>query len=216
MEFNVGLYTSDLDSFLALWDSDAVPYLAGKWQAPLYGMMHSVFLHVPKSQMILEVIGKSTVLPHRTGVVHLEQRLSSTRLSALRANPPSGTILQAVKISRLATDLHALDEFYINGMKAEKVHSIAGDHVSAACYLWPGAATDVCFVRRPDNTTKGSFKVADFERMLKVSADTMLTSPTCWMDRWDDNHYIVSFNTSDFTHFNYIGHYLASNPSVKY
>ena len=217
MEFNVGLYTSDLDSYIELWDSEVVPYLAAKWQAPLDGTMHSVFLHVPKSQMIVEVIGKSRALDLRTGVVHLEQRLSNTRLSALRANPPAGTILQAAKVSRAATDLLALDEFYVNGMKAAKVHSIAGDDVSTDCYLWPGAATDVCFVKRPDNATKGDFKVADFERMLKTVADTMLTTPTCWMDRWDDNHYIVSLNMSfDATHFNYIGQYLAKNPSVKY
>lgn len=69
-------------------------------------------------------------------------------------------LLQPVKVSRAATDLNALDAFYIDGMRTTPTLKFDGSDVSARCYEWPGANADVCFVRRPDSATSGDFKVS--------------------------------------------------------
>lgn len=69
-------------------------------------------------------------------------------------------LLQPVRVSRAATDLNALDTFYIDGMRTTPTLKLDSSDVSSRCYEWPGANADVCFVRRPDTATSGDFKVS--------------------------------------------------------
>lgn len=217
MDFNVGLFTADLDSYVEKFDADAVPYLKANWTTPSGGLWYSVFVHVPSSQMIIELIAASSkLLAGDSALVPLEQRLSDTVINFTLQNPPTGSILQAVKVSRAATDLDALDDFYVAGMRTKLVYSVDDDAVSARCYLWPYAEADVCFVKRPDSATSGLFKVGDFERMLKHVADILSVEPYCNMNRWEDNHYAYDPPNNSSVDLDHIPTYIDENPSVKY
>lgn len=213
MDFNVGLFTVNMDFYVKRFVADAVPYLGATWTTSSGDLMYSVFVHVPRSQMVVELIAASSqVLAAEPKLVPLEQRLSDSTIKVIGQNPPTGNVLKAVKVSRGATDLDALDTFYVNGMRAKKVYSSDGDDVSVRCYLWTNAETDLCFLKRPDIATAGIFKVRDFEQMLNRVADTMLTNPYCSMNRWLDNHY--AYDSRD--DLGYISAYLDGNPSVKF
>jgi hypothetical protein len=137
-------------------------------------------------------------------------------MEAIWESPPTGQILKAVKVSRAATDLDALDAFYVDGMRTQTVLSLNGHDVSARCYQWPGATTDVCFVKRSPSDTKGDFKVGDFELMLQNVFDTIVTNPYCLMNRWEDNHYAYDTPIDSDMDFDYIATYLDDHPSSKY
>lgn len=213
MDFNVGLFTANMDFYVKRFVADAVPHLAATWTTSSGDAMYSVFVHVPRSQMVVELIGASSqILAARPKLVPLEQRLSDSVIELIGQSPQTGNVLKAVKVSRAATDLDALDTFYLKGMRANKTFSVDGDDVSARCYLWANSETELCFVKRPDLATSGNFKVGDFEQMLHRVADTMLTNPYCNMNRWLDNHYAYD----SLEDFGYISSYLDSNPSVKF
>merc|ERR1712000_684644 len=90
--------------------------------------------------------------------------------------------------------------------------------VTKACYQWPGAAGDVCFVNRPDAATKGDFKAKDFEKMLfDVRENYEGVNPHCGMDRWEDNHYAVDLMSGNFSALGtYIEKYKASTTKKVY
>jgi hypothetical protein len=219
MDFNVGLFTADIDYYLKKLSADGVPYLAANWSnsSGTDGNMYSVFVHVPNSQMIIELIGASSdILAADPKLFGLEQRVSDPAMEAIWESPPTGQILKAVKVSRAATDLDALDAFYVDGMRTQTVLSLNGHDVSARCYQWPGATTDVCFVKRSPSDTKGDFKVGDFELMLQNVFDTIVTNPYCLMNRWEDNHYAYDAPIGSDMDFDYIATYLDDHPSSKY
>jgi hypothetical protein len=217
MDFNVGLFTTNMDFYVKRFVADAVPHLAATWTTSSGDAMYSVFVHVPRSQMVVELIAASSqILAARPKLVPLEQRLSDSVIELLGQSPQTGNVLKAVKVSRAATDLDALDTFYLKGMRANKTYTLNGDDVSTRCYLWANAETDLCFVKRPDLATSGNFKVGDFEQMLHRVADTMLTNPYCNMNRWLDNHYAYDSRPHGGDDFGHISSYLDSNPSVKF
>eukprot|EP00811_Abedinium_folium_P030980 NODE_5003_length_1821_cov_4.335301.p1 GENE.NODE_5003_length_1821_cov_4.335301~~NODE_5003_length_1821_cov_4.335301.p1 ORF type:complete len:507 (+),score=130.93 NODE_5003_length_1821_cov_4.335301:47-1567(+) len=214
MDFNVGLYTIQLDDYLKSLSKDGVPFLPAKWTAR-GATMYSAFVHVPKSQLIVELIASdsSTIAALEPNVLTLEQRLSDEIIETMVQSPPTGWILKAVKVSRAATDLAAIDEFYVKGMHAKALGQVKTASIDRRCYLWDTAQTEVCFVSRSDFPTAGDFQVADMEKQLKGSAEAQLQNPQCNMNRWEDNHYAIDVRGGSF---DYIVDYLKANPSVKF
>ena len=82
------------------------------------------------------------------------------------------------------------------------------------CFLWAGAAVDVCFVQRPDTATAGRFKPADFEKMLNAVHAARLANPECADDKWYDNHYAIDGRAVGSA--DYIIDYIEANPSTRY
>jgi hypothetical protein len=217
MDFNVGLFTSNMDHFVTKFVDDAVPHLRASWTTSSAGMMYSVFVHVPKSQMVIELIAShSNILAADPEVVPMEQRLSDSVMKAISKDPPTGTVLKAVKVSRAATDLDALDAFYEIGMQTEKVLSVDDDVVSTRCYVWPNSQEDLCFVKRPASATSGHFKVGDFEHMLKDVQEAAPMNPHCKMNRWADNHYSFDAKTNPPLDMHHVLVYLDHAPSARY
>ena len=103
-----------------------------------------------------------------------------------RPSPRDGTRVprQVSSVSRLATNLTAIRDFYVTGFRATETMDLETKNASKRCYQLGGATADACFVARPDAATAGSFKAADFEQMLHATHEYYLgASPTCGMDR---------------------------------
>jgi hypothetical protein len=193
-DFNVGLFTSDLDAYIRRMQALSVPYLTAKWNATAAGAeWYSVFLLFPNSQLVIELMGSSSAILSSAGTaVVLEPRMSDARVKQVSAAPPAGMLLSAVQVTRAASNLTKIHDFYVNGVGASVSQDVATPTVARRCYQWPGAPkADVCFVTRDDASTKGAFKPRDFEKMLFSAHKAILTNPNCAMDRWLDNHYAV-------------------------
>jgi len=168
---------------------------------------------------VIELMGStSTILaPLISKLTRLEQRLSSTRLQALAASPPATGLLQPVRVSRAASNLSAIDEFYLGAMRLNLTLSLDEHDVQSRCYVWPSGHADVCFVQRPEDATSGHLTVAGFEAMLKRVIDEVVTNPWCMMNRWADNHYAIDLlDDKDVGKFDYIVDYLETTPSTRY
>ena len=83
-----------------------------------------------------------------------------------------------------------MPQFYVGAMNASVTLAHDGANVSARCFLWAGAALDACFVERPPDATRGAFRVATFEAMLRATQDEIVgPNPNCGRDKWADHHY---------------------------
>jgi len=77
MDYNVALYTSDLDSYIAAFDNDGVDYLATTWtdQGTAY---YGVIVRSPGTQMLIELMAKNST-------ARASRRQASSRSSRSRA-----------------------------------------------------------------------------------------------------------------------------------
>lgn len=186
MDHNVAFTTADLDGYVKAFDADAVPYLS--YAAP---DGHGVFVHVPASALIIELLAAnaSAVLARR-GVDHvfLEPR-AATGARALAAG--ATLALSSVNRAVSAATYDALDAFYVDGLGTTLSGKWEADGVKRKCFRWPEAQDDVCFASRPDANTSTPFKTGDFENMLHAVHEKLLVNPLCAMDKWTDVHYAV-------------------------
>lgn len=205
MDFNVAFATSNLQGYKDTFDADGVQYLAGEWSDSDGSDYTSILVHVPNTQLILELV-QQTTLNYNAKVrpVRLEQRVPSSTLSAKRdkltvasdvgSNLVSLVVNRAVSLGTLAK----LEDFYVSGMGTEMTHDATSDDTTKKCFLWPGATVHVCFTSRPDSATSGSWKVGDFEKMLNtVHTNIIKGYPFCPMDKWEDNHYAIDSSSAD-------------------
>lgn len=216
MDNSLGIWTRDLDSYIHVFDSEHVPYLAAEWTT---GETHviSVFVHAEGSQLILELMANSsTKLEHREDLTSLEPRLpESFILHLIEQQDVEESDVKQARISRAATDLNAVDDFYVQGMGILRTLDYEGDDVSVRCYEWSVGTAQVCYTKRPDSKTKGWFTVKIFEEVLKDSALHFGRNPLCLMNRWFDNHYSVTADHfSDQWKLNYIIDYVDREPNL--
>jgi len=203
MDFNTVFATSSLQSYKSAFDRDNVKYLVGKWVDGQGRQYSSILVHVPDSQLVLELVQRTSL---EGPSVELEQRVPDSviaqqenRLSAVTVVPDTTSdYIVSLVVNRAVSlkSLDLLDGFYVSGMGTTKTHDSSKDGVSKKCYLWPGATVNICFTNRPDTATSTSFKVGDFEDMLKTVHKTIIDGhPFCPMDRWFDNHYAIDSRT---------------------
>lgn len=214
MDNSLGLWTTDLDSFIKRFDSDGVPYLAAEWTT---GEMHmfSIFVHVEGTQMILELMATSSIeLHHREDLVNLEPRLPESYVFHLMEQNVMG-VLKEARISRATADLEAVDGFYAEGMQIPLVLTYDGEDVSVRCYEWSTGTPPICYTKRPASKTKGWFTVEVFGNMMKESARYFGKNPMCVMNRWFDNHYSVTADGfKDQSKLDYIIDYLDDHQDI--
>jgi len=78
MDFNMGVFAGDMDSFLETLEADGVLYFPAKW--PLGGRtVYSVFVNVPTTQLTVEVMGLNSSKLQGREMKVLEQRVPSPR-----------------------------------------------------------------------------------------------------------------------------------------
>jgi hypothetical protein len=83
-------------------------------------------------------------------------------VAANKAKGASATThyLTALAVNRAASDIDALDTFYVDGMKCSTTLSVEETGVTKRCYLWSYTTVDVCFTVRPDSATSTDWKVS--------------------------------------------------------
>lgn len=189
MDFSVCFQTGDLDFYIKKFLDGNVPFFAAKWSGGIVGTMYSVFVRVPKSLLIIELVASQehAKLLVKKKLTELEQRLSLKQLTRA-PKMASATGLSVVKISRAVTDVNATYNFYADSLSLPVTLTLSGPHVSTHCFAM-GWGPDVCFLKRPDIQTKGHFKVSDFEQTLKASKKATGKDPRCSQNRWTDYHF---------------------------
>jgi len=93
-----------------------------------------------------------------------------------------------------------LEAFYVDSLGQTLSYSYgnSSSDLEQKCFLWKGATVPVCYTWRPDSSTKGDFKVKDFEDMLNtVHKNLLLGQPMCGVDKWFDNHYAIDSMSAD-------------------
>merc|ERR1712072_428583 len=132
---------------------------------------YSMFVHTPKSQMILELVGKvSPGAQYESAMSSLEPRVSPRNV-ALFASQKTNGVLSAVAVTRACSNISIIEYFYTEAVGATTVHKVDAAGVSRRCFEWSTAKSDVCFVSRTDtdtdtDTDTASFGVRDFEEMI--------------------------------------------------
>ena len=206
MDYNVVLFAGeDLPSYAKALSKDGVPFFTASWKADTGDKWYIMFVHTPKSQMIIELVGKvSPGAQFENTMGSLEPRVSPRNV-ALFASQKANGVLSAVAVTRACSNISLIEYFYTEAVGATTVHKVDAAGVSRRCFEWPGAKSDVCFVSRTDTDTT-SFGVNDFEKMIWAVHKNVITSVDTYNDKYNDNHYAVdlqSFSGDKITTFMY-------------
>lgn len=226
MDYNIGLYTSDLDSLVSTFESDSIDYFSMTWDSDST-TWYSVIVLVPTSHMVLEVMSESSsILAQRKASLYKSKSRLSPRVvtsvldsftgsnSTTKAGSSSSTsTVSVIRVNRAASDLTVIDTFYQDVMGATLDIEESDDDVSRYCYLYSGATVELCFSKRDDSATYGDFKVSSMEDQLNAVHANLLAKPTCGTDKWLDNHHAydsMSYSATDLVT------YLDSDASSTY
>ena len=206
MDYSVQLFTTNLPAYAAAFAKDSVPMLTASWTATssdstaAAGTWYSIFVHVPKSQMVLEIIGTEAPAGATDATtVKLEPRVSPRNVKVMSAKSKDDlNLMYASSVSRATSNITAIDWFYTTVVKATKVHSVDSVGVSRRCYGWKSADSDVCFVQRTaTKAAAAAFDVKAFETMMwSVHAAVIGSEPSVSDDKYNDNHYAVDTQVS--------------------
>lgn len=141
MDYNVALYTTDLDSYVSSFEAGEVDYMSVEWTLPAatasdddttyYGIM----VHVTDTQMVLEIMSESESKAHKdkSRVVQLEQRASHRSLKYARERiaayqrgedtkgkvlgSSSSDYLTVLSIGRATSKIDEVESFYVDDMQ---------------------------------------------------------------------------------------------------
>ena len=187
MDFNVGLFTTDLTRYTDRFDADGVPYLLLRWTVGAADWFSAVAL-VPRTSMVLELISTNYTARGVAAPLASEARSGAAALAAAAAAAagPSRDFLYPIRVGRAATSLAAVDAFYASAFPAAtKVIETATRH----CYKFENASTvDVCYSEHGDDAA-APLSVADLERGVRAGHDaTLAGQPKCGLDKWLDFH----------------------------
>ena len=212
-DFRVTLIAADLDSYIEAFERDGVGFHAFRFPATAAEDWYGVLVHVPRSQMVLELVAtaSASLATRGTSLTTLEPRLSARAVAQVEAGGLGS--LHVASVGRACSDVAAVEAFYGSSMNATLTLAYDGANASARCYLWRGAAVDVCFVARAASSTRGDFKVATMESMLRSTHETILVNPNCGRAKWEDHHYALDARSMNA---DFVLDYLKANPEAKY
>lgn len=226
MDFNIGLYVSDLDSYTSSFDSDSVSYLPLTYEAD-GSTWYSAIVQVPDSHMVLEIMSDSSSMigaEHHTTEARLSPSLARRTLARkadilahhnfTAMGVSASTTSMVIKVSRGATDLDAIDSFYTSALGASLDYSDSGDSYETHCFKYTTSSdVDVCFTKRDDNTGNDWTVASNEQSMFAVHAN-LLTNPNCAMDKWLDNHH--AYDSQSSSTGTAAVSYLSNNPDTYY
>ncbi|KAH8043406.1 hypothetical protein JL722_15238 [Aureococcus anophagefferens] len=138
LDYNAALYTQTLDWYVANLEALGLPWLPATWPYGVEKTGYSVFFHVPKTQLVVELV--SLFPSHNKVAIKLEQRMTDDRIAQMGA-------------------LHKGDPRLL----VSSTMGLELADVRKKCFQINGTTADVCFVKRGDDATAGDFTVADFE-----------------------------------------------------
>ena len=202
MDNHLALWTATLVPFAAALDADGVPYLGLRWLSE--GVeYYSMIVHVPKSQVVLEII--STVAPEGFASVYVAEARHRFLAGPPRDAPPGR--LDPLHVSRYAADLDEVERFY-EAVLGEKPNAVdapldGADATSKRLvYGGPGSFTpevSLQFVFRAEKTRGAAARrsAAWFQRYtVNVGKQYMHNYTDCW-PVWGDNHVAVQMDRVD-------------------
>lgn len=195
MDFNAMFHTSDLSGYVEKFKADNVPMYATTWTYESQTWT-SVFVHVPNSQLTIELC-QDVTLEHLWGyavpehaIPRISPRAARMITSLTSTTTTSSKILTPIAVNRAISKsaMNDIEDFYVKGMRTQLIDALSSptveDPVSKKCFLWTGASVDVCFYERDEDATKGDWKVSDFETMLNsVHANFLGKNPLCGQDK---------------------------------
>ena len=123
--------------------------------------------------------------------VPLPTRMSARNVARFDA---AGSLLlgssEMVSVSRAASDIAAIDEFYRD--VAQATTTLSYDTPVKRRYAWSGALSDVCFVEHPAGHQGAALSVAGLESMLWAVHVAIMGAPPADgdPDKYTDNHYV--------------------------
>lgn len=205
MDYNLALWAPEgtLDTYVDRFASDGVPVLRLSWACGEV-TCYSVIWHIPKSQVVIEIMSNQTSRP-TSQWKHVDEE----RHHFIDGTPPDSDYMKPLHDSRAVTNISKIISFYHDIMLVEplKVASYANG-LKVVSFAYP---TDPYFrhnatlqyVERPvPSGSLGSeaHSTAWFERyQLDVSKKYMHgsepSSNTCW-PIWGDNHQALRSTTS--------------------
>ena len=205
MDYSIGLYTTDLDQYITALDKDSIKYLTSTWVNSDSGAdWTSILLLVPGTHMVVELYGEDSsygLQRKLANTTHNEVRLGSTQAAFIKAHVGASTssdLLYATRVSRGASDLDAIDSFYLDVMGASLDIDSTTDDYERHCFKYTTSSTvDVCFTKRDDSATSSDFAIADMEAQMNGVHANLLQKNTCGTDKWLDNHHAFDAHTSN-------------------
>ena len=217
LDYSVALFTADLDTYGATFKADNVSTLTASWDATTStgkATWYSLFVHVPASQMIIELVGPKN--PGTEVPVKMEPRVSKRNVARFEAATGSAGILSAVSVNRAVSNMSQIEFFYTTVLGTTLIDTFSSATVERRCYEWKGAKSDTCFTQRTGAAATSMFSdftVKNFEEMMWSAHAAMLSSPAISTDKYCDNHYAVDLQISAASIVSYVNaHQSAAYP----
>jgi len=198
MEYNTGLYTSDISSFTDLLEENGEDYLSFTWTSSRTEYI-SVLVHPPNSQIIHEVVAPQSSAPSyllETALKHNGSRFSFSYLDGNIGAPAVGVdTMSALWVSRASTDI-SRDQTYFEtvfGLSSANFETHTGTDPDGNTYSilevqMSNQATTKYRLVQTANVDDTTYTVSWWEGYQnQVNAKYML-SPTCGWPLLGDNH----------------------------
>jgi len=182
-DYNTGLYTKSLDSYISAFTKDSVPFklYSYKYKGTSY---YSLLVHVKTTQVVLELIS-----PNKPSTSVDIESTEEVRHAMLTTPSVVGTHMSPLKVSRATSNMTAIVDYYkaVFGIKPVFEQNLSDGTLIKCFELNSQATVQIRFVQRPP--TKNAQNIEWFENYLNAVHDTYMTSyNSCW-DIWGDNHY---------------------------
>ena len=202
MDFNVGLYTEDLDYYVERLTCGGVSFLPIQWADVDGGDAYSLLVHVPNSLIVLELMGTSLTKAtpaYTASAPRLARTMPPTQAEsgALFRDRPS---LYAVKISYATSNATAAAEFYEGVLLAEEGLSWSGEGLwelegtsEAKLFDYPldssNKLVEVHYWQHDVANDAADLPVADLVDAMGAAHAATHVSNSEGFDQWNDWHY---------------------------
>lgn len=198
MEYNTGLYTSDITSFVNGLDGGSVEYLTFTWSSAGTSYV-SVLVHPPNSQIIHEVVAPASTAPShllKKATPHNGTRFSFNFIDGRVSEPEVGVdTMSALFVSRASTNI-ARDKAYFEtvfGLSSSNFETYSGTDPAGNSYQalevqMSNSYTTKYRLIQPANVNDGDYSVTWWEDYQNDVNNKYMTKPTCGWPLTGDNH----------------------------
>jgi len=186
MDFNLGLWTNDLDVYIRKFQAQNLPFLTLKWKGHDDKDYYSVMVN-SCGFVVLELISD-------TLSVNVEMTDSKARMIWKDWNDEyiaEGEYLTPIKVSRAVSNIDLVAPFYIDILESTEVHEeVFEDGTRLKVINAPGSTVHLQFWEGVATGGNG-WTAEDLEIYLNNVHDDIMVSPTCGFDQWIDNHIAI-------------------------
>jgi len=186
MDFNLGLWTNDLDVYIRKFQAGNQPFLALRWQGHDGVEYYSVIVN-SCGFVLLELISDKLT-------VEVEMEESKPRMVWKQWNKDfiaEGEYLTPIKVSRAVSSIQLVAPFYIDILESTEVHEeVFEDGEKLKIINAPGSTVHLQFWEGVPTGGNG-WTAEDLEIYFNNVHDDIMLTPTCGFDQWIDNHIAI-------------------------